>query len=68
MNRPYDVNDCVEMVGHDDRFIQFDLRVSRREGIPHVPHKFAAWIQYHCPAGNLSKHGFTAMGDNGDEI
>jgi len=58
----------MDVVWHDHKFAQFNLRKMRRNGSPHTFNHSAHLIQYDFAFNNLSKQVFSIMGDNGHKI
>lgn len=73
MNCPYargicNYDNAVNMVGHYDKRIQFDSRISIRQFVPRLARNLADFIQPHLCIHDLAKYTFPVLCANRDEI
>jgi len=60
-------DDTVDVIGHDDPFIQPDVRPNGLRPQPFFGHDFAKWGQAHIAVDNLTQTWFPAAGTEGHE-
>ncbi len=68
---PYGIrnqNDAVDVIGHDDKCIQFCVQEMNRDFIPARLHDTAELVLAHFPRHHLAEQVFVVEGADGDEI
>ena len=65
---PYNDNDAVNMIRHNNEFIYIYSRVMEWDFIPHGLIHVARIVQYHFPVHNVPEQTFPVLRTNGDEI
>ena len=76
MLRPYtevvagivDSEDPVHVVGHDDEFVQADVREMHRNPEPTIRRRSASNVQTHLTLADVSKHVVADSDADGDEV
>jgi len=69
MPRPYgDDQYAVDMIGHDDEFIQFDVRKMPGNFVPTFHHDLAVFVQSHFAIYHVPQQTFPIARADGDEI
>jgi hypothetical protein len=66
--RPYDFQNGVKMIGHDDVFVQSNIRETFGQFQPFVFHHTTGIIMDHCAMDNITKQTLTMADTNGNEI
>lgn len=66
--RPYELDDAVDVIGHDDKFVQSDLVVDLSCFVPFLTHDVSRHIQHHHPIGDFPEQRHPAVRANGNEI
>ena len=65
---PYENDDAVHMVGHDDKRVYIDARVTLRQFAPYCLDHLAGAVQDHFPTGYLAEHSLPVLRADGHEI
>lgn len=61
-------NDPMHMIGHHDKFVQFDVCEMVRKFIPIIMRRSTNGRPLHCAIYNVAKQALAVARDNGDEI
>jgi hypothetical protein len=61
-------NDAVQMIGHDDEFVQFDFPTYFRRFQPFIVHDTAARVQFYSVIDDGSNYVFMMMRAKGQKI
>ena len=63
-----DIDDGVDVVGHDDEFVDIDARVMRWHVVPDAPDHVPCCVQSHSPFDDLAEQAGTALRACSDEV
>ena len=66
--RPYNDDNSVNMIWHNNKCIQFHIRVMIWQIIPNAVHDSPCIVQSHFPSHHLAEQARTVMRANGDKI
>lgn len=66
--RPYELDDAVDVIGHDDKFMQYDMGADMFRFAPFFIRDDSQFIQLHFTINNFPKQRHPVMGANGNEI
>ena len=65
---PYEDDDAMNVIGHDDERVGLHARIKRRQFVPNFVHHFSRIVQPHFAAHYLSKQAGTVLGAKGNKI
>ncbi len=63
-----DHDEAVEMVRHDNIFVQYHVRVLGPKTLPGIGHQLACLVQAHAGIHNLTEQASPPLDDDGDEV
>ena len=66
--RPYKNHDFMDVIGHNDEFIDFNTRIIFENFIPYGLNHAPGIIQHHFPIHDFAEKACPVLGANGDEI
>ncbi len=68
--RPYGCNhkDCVDVIRHNLKNVQYDMRKTLRQFVPHSPNDFAVNVWRHCAGAHAPENAAALMRAHRQEI
>jgi len=65
---PYEDDDAMNVIGHDDERIGLHARIKRRQFVPNIVHHPSCIVQPYFAPHHPSKQAGTVLGANGNKI
>ena len=66
--RPYDYNDCVDVVWHNDKFIQLEPGIMFNQTLPDIEYNTSCFIQIHFTVDHITEYRFPVLCHHGYKI